>query len=247
HAICSATRSSAAGWPSSTRAERCGRRRSIGSSGRWCRRRPRVAPHAFASRLHRSCPPSRRSSGDRGGAGVKRSSPAPARDAVLARAFLTEWRRRLRREYLPKLRAAVRDLRPADLWWRPNPRSNSIGNLLLHLEGNVRQWIVSGVARRPDVRDRDAEFLAARGAPASMLLARLERTIAAADRVLGRLTGRELLERRRIQGYDVTVLQAVYHVVEHFSGHTGQILYIAKARLDRDLAFYAHLDGPRGL
>ncbi len=166
-------------------------------------------------------------------------------EGAAADAFIAESRRRLGGEYLPKLRHVLRDITPADLWWRPNATSNSIANLLLHLDGNVRQWIVAGVGGAADGRDRDAEFLASGGASARTLLARLTRTLREVDAVLARIDPETLLAPRIIQGYHVTVLQAVYHVVEHFSGHTGQILYIAKLRLERDLALYTHLDGAR--
>jgi uncharacterized damage-inducible protein DinB len=170
------------------------------------------------------------------------ASPAPSASAAgLARAFLEESRRRLRGEYLPKIARVVALLDVADLWWRPNRNSNSIGNLLLHLDGNLRQWIVHGVGGRADVRDRDAEFAARRSVTGRALVQRLRRTVLEADEVLAGLSPRDLRARRRIQGYDVTVLQAVYHVVEHFSGHTGQILYAAKLRSGRDLDLYPHL------
>lgn len=159
----------------------------------------------------------------------------------VAGAFLDESRRRLRAEYMPKLRRAVSMLAPADLWWRPNPHSNAIGNLLLHLQGNLRQWILCGVGGRADRRDRDAEFAARRRTTGRMLVDRLARTVREADAVLAGLTVEQLLATRVIQGYRVTGLRAVYHVVEHFSGHTGQVLYIAKLRRDVDLGFYPHL------
>ena len=174
--------------------------------------------------------------------------PAPRRAnsaAPVAAAFIAESRRRLGREYLPKLRQVLRDVAPGDLWWRPDATSNSIANLLLHLDGNVRQWIVAGVGGAIDRRDRDAEFLASGGASARTLLAQLTRTLREVDAVLARVDPDALLTPRIIQGYHVTVLQAVYHVIEHFSGHTGQIVYIAKLRLERDLALYTHLDGPK--
>ena len=177
-----------------------------------------------------------------------RTHPAPARRGSadeLGRAFVDESRRRLRDEYLPKIERALRELGPEDLWWRPNSSSNSIGNLLLHLEGNVRQWILHGVGRQRGARDRDAEFAAHGGRSRRALLQRLQRTLAAADVVLARLGPDELRGARHIQVYDVTVLQAVYHVVEHFSGHTGQILWIVKMRRGRDLGFYADLEAGR--
>ena len=174
-----------------------------------------------------------------GSAPSRRGSSVSA--SALARAFVEESRRRLRDEYLAKIVRVVALLDDSDLWWRPNPRSNSIGNLLLHLDGNLRQWMVHGVGGEPDVRERDAEF-AARGGPSGRaLVRRLRRTVGEADAVLAGLEPRELQARRRIQGYDVTVLQAVYHVVEHFSGHTGQLLYVAKLRRRRDLDLYPHL------
>ena len=131
-------------------------------------------------------------------------------------------------EYPTKIRGALVSL-PADrLWWRPNEHSNSAGNLVLHLAGNVRQWVVSGIGGAPDVRKRDAEFAAREGGSASEVLAVLDGALAEVDRVLGRLTPASLTERREIQGRSTTVLSALFHVVEHFSTHVGQIIYIAK-------------------
>jgi len=73
-------------------------------------------------------------------------------------AFLTQSREYLTEHYLPKILAAVDQLSDEDLWWRPNAVSNSVGNLMLHLSGNVRQWIVSGLGGAPDDRVRQLEF-----------------------------------------------------------------------------------------
>ncbi len=128
------------------------------------------------------------------------------------------------------------------IWWRGAEASNAIGNLVLHLSGNVRQWIVSGVGRAPDTRDRDAEFAQRNAIPTEELRARLAAAVREADEVLVRLTDEDLLERRRIQDvYDVTVLQAIHHVTEHFAMHAGQILYATKLLTGQDLGFYAFL------
>jgi len=133
---------------------------------------------------------------------------------------------------------------PADrLWWRPNESSNSIGNLLLHLSGNVRQWIVSGIGGQSDVRKRNMEFAARGGATASSMLDGLDATLREVDDVLRGLLPSELLERRSIQGRDTTVMEAVYHVVEHFAGHTGQIIWIAKMSAPGAVKFYEDGDG----
>jgi len=129
------------------------------------------------------------------------------------------------------------------LWARPNEASNSIGNLMLHLAGNVRQWIVSGVGGAPDVRDRQSEFDQRAPIAVTDLVDRLEQTICDVDRVLASLSPADLHTRRTIQANDVTVLEAIYHVVEHFSMHTGQIILLAKADQADRVRFYDMVDG----
>src|SRR5215470_16813387 len=98
--------------------------------------------------------------------------------------FLERSRYYLCTEYRIKLRAAVESLPNGALWSRPNAESNSVGNLLAHLTGNVRQWIVSGVGGAPDVRDRAGEFGAREGADAATLLSALDAVLDEADKVL---------------------------------------------------------------
>lgn len=146
-------------------------------------------------------------------------------------------------EYRTKLRHAVAAIPPDALWARPNDASNSPGNLLLHLAGNVRQWIVSGVGGAADTRERAAEFEARDGEDAATLLARLDAVLDEADVVLARLDDAALLERRTIQGRDLTVLECVYHVVEHFALHLGQLVLIAKTHAPEAIRFYADEGG----
>ena len=168
------------------------------------------------------------------------SAASTDRDAGLAVIALS---RRYLREYLTKIRLSVSVLDEAVVWARPNESSNSIGNLMLHLAGNARQWIVSGVGDAPDVRDRQSEFDQRAPIPVTALIDRLEQTISDVDRVLASLTPADLHTRRRIQANDVTVLEAVYHVVEHFSMHTGQIILLAKADQPGRVRFYEMIDG----
>jgi uncharacterized damage-inducible protein DinB len=161
----------------------------------------------------------------------------------IAGSFLERSRYYLCREYPTKIRAAVEALPTDRLWWRPNEQANSAGNLLLHLSGNVRQWIISGVGGQPDIRKRNMEFAARGGATASGMLDGLDATMREADDVLRTLLPSELLERRSIQGRDTTVMEAVYHVVEHFAGHTGQIIWIAKMSAPGAVRFYEDGDG----
>ena len=157
--------------------------------------------------------------------------------------FLMESGRYLADEYLPKIRAAMIPLSAEDIWWRPNDASNSIGNLLLHLAGNIRQWIVAGVGGKPDTRDRADEFAARATMTIVGALGLLERAMADAAATLAAFPPERLAERVHIQGRDVTVFDAVYHVVEHCAMHTGQILWITKARSGRDLGFYEDAGG----
>jgi uncharacterized damage-inducible protein DinB len=132
-------------------------------------------------------------------------------------------------------------LNDSQVWFRGGENQNAVGNLVLHLAGNVRQWIVSGVGGAPDVRDRDAEFAATGDAGVEELRERLGATVREAGAVLADIPPARLTERVRIQGYDVTVLEAIYHVVEHFAEHTGQIIFATKAATGDDLGYYAHL------
>jgi uncharacterized damage-inducible protein DinB len=158
-------------------------------------------------------------------------------------AFLDRSRYYLATEYRIKVRAAVESLPDGTLWSRPNEESNSVGNLLLHLAGNVRQWIVAGVGGAADRRDRASEFAARDGADADALLASLDEVLDDADAVLAGLTAADLASSRMIQGRDVEVLEAVYHVVEHFAGHVGQIVMIAKMHSPGAIRFYEDAGG----
>ncbi len=127
------------------------------------------------------------------------------------------------------------------IWSRGSQNENAIGNLVLHLCGNVRQWIGYGVGGRPDIRERDLEFAGRGGIDAAELKERLRTTISEGILILRKLTPERLEQITTIQGFEITILEAVYHVVEHFSGHAGQIFYCTKQFTGKDLGFYAHL------
>ena len=162
----------------------------------------------------------------------------------VAAEFLAKSRRYLAFEYPTKIQRCL-DVLPADaIWRRDDEASNSIGNLLLHLSGNIRQWIVSGVGGAPDARQRSAEFDARGGGDdAAVLMERLLATVREADAVLASLDAERLRELRTIQGRNVSVLDAVYHVVEHFSMHTGQIILLAKRFAPGRVQFYEDAGG----
>jgi len=161
----------------------------------------------------------------------------------IARAFLDRSRHYLVREYPTKIQHCLDVLPPNALWRRDDASENSVGNLLLHLSGNVRQWIVSGVGGAPDARRRSSEFEARDGGAALELMADLRGTLQEASAVLSSLDAASLVEARRIQGRDVIVLDAVYHVVEHISKHTGQIILLTKRYAPGRVQFYEDAGG----
>jgi uncharacterized damage-inducible protein DinB len=161
----------------------------------------------------------------------------------LATDFVARSRRYLASEYPIKIERSLAVLPAAALWRRDDPTENSVGNLLLHLSGNVRQWIVSGVGGAPDARRRSAEFAAREGDDAATLMTGLRGTLDEADAVLASLDAARLGERVTIQGRDVKVLDAVYHVVEHVSMHTGQIILLAKRYAPGRVRFYEDAGG----
>jgi uncharacterized damage-inducible protein DinB len=160
----------------------------------------------------------------------------------IGQTFIASSRAYFAKDYLPKVERCLELLTDKQIWWRANPQSNSIGNLLLHLSGNVRQWIVCSLGGATDLRDRDSEFAQRGIIPRDELLARLKQTLIEADATLANFDSDKLLDRHVIQGLDVTALEAIFHVVEHFSMHTGQIIMMAKMFAEVDLGFYDFTD-----
>ena len=150
-------------------------------------------------------------------------------------------------EKLDQLHGRIQDcisrLTPEQLWARGSENQNAVGNLVLHLSGNIRQWIGSGVGGLPDNRQRDAEFDARGGMAAAELAELIKTRVDEVIAIIRAVPAARLTERIRPQGYDVTVLEAIAHVVEHFSMHTGQIILLAKMLTGEDLAYYQHLRG----
>jgi uncharacterized damage-inducible protein DinB len=166
------------------------------------------------------------------------SSTAQTHDHANSQAFIARASEFLLGDYLPKIERCLEKLTDEQIWWRANEESNSIGNLILHLCGNARQWIICGVGGQPDNRNRDAEF-AQRGIIArDELLTLLRSTLAEVETTLHTLDPSIVLEHRKIQGNDVEVLYAIFHVTEHFSMHTGQIILLTKLLTAADLHFY---------
>lgn len=160
----------------------------------------------------------------------------------LGRALIKESCRRLFDESHARIQQCVELLSEEEIWYRPNTHTISIGNLVLHLSGNIRQWIVSGLGDAPDVRQRDAEFSEPGPIPTAELFAGLDATMCEAKTALDALDPTRLLRGIIVQGQQETGLTILVHVVEHASYHTGQITYAVKSRKDLDLGYYAETD-----
>lgn len=156
--------------------------------------------------------------------------------------FLEFSRPKLLGQFWPRMRECVESLTDEQVWWRPNDASNSIGNLLIHLNGNVQQWLVAPFSGVEDARNRPAEFAQRDVVPSAALVEQLGQTLQRASEVLARLTEADLVAMFEIQGYQVSGLEAVYQVVEHFGLHHGQVVYITKMLRAADLGFYRELD-----
>ena len=159
----------------------------------------------------------------------------------------TEVRKRLLDESVPRLEKCLHDLTLAEIWHRPNAHSNSVGNLVLHLCGNVRQWIIAGIGGAVDQREREGEFTSDEQFTAAELLQQVNAVMAEVELVLQQLRPQDVLQIRAVQCYEETALGILIHVVEHFSYHVGQITYVVKLQKDKDMGYYAGLDlGQKG-
>ena len=127
------------------------------------------------------------------------------------------------------------------VWSRGSENENAVGNIVLHLCGNLRQWIGSGIGGKPDIRVRDREFAARGDIDPADLAERLRSGVEEATGIISGVTPERLMEKVKIQNYDVTVLEAIYHVIEHFAQHTGQIIFATKQLTGSDLGYYRHL------
>lgn len=145
------------------------------------------------------------------------------------------------RQFTGRIEICLAMLTEDQIWTRGGENENAIGNLVLHLTGNVRQWIVTSLGDDPVKRDRDSEFSARGGRSSAELCAGLRDTVERAANIIAGLQTDQLTRTYEIQNYQVSGVEVVYHVVEHFAQHTGQIIFATKMLTGGDLGFYRHL------
>lgn len=155
-----------------------------------------------------------------------------------AQILLGETHRRLIEESIPRIEKCLAQLTVDEIWHRPNAQTVSVGNLVLHLCGNVRQWLIAGLGGQPDTRNRPEEFAETGPLPTKVLLHQLDQLRSEITALLPLLSPDQLTQNYTVQGFQETGVSILVHVVEHFSYHTGQISYAVKTRKNIDLGYY---------
>lgn len=156
--------------------------------------------------------------------------------------LIRETKYRLLEESIPRLHKCLDKLSVAEIWYRPNTNTVSIGNLVLHLCGNVRQWLISGLGGAPDHRERQREFDEPGPLPTSELREKLDKLETDIEAVLEGLSTSDLITERTIQGYESSGVSILVHITEHFSYHVGQVTVLVKSRKDMDMGYYVGKD-----
>jgi len=158
-------------------------------------------------------------------------------------AIISETHKRIIAESIPRIKQCLGELSDDQIWHKANANTNSVGNLVLHLCGNVRQWIMHGLNGQDDVRERDLEFSEKGPLSREVLLSQLDVLVKDLDAALERIVVLDLLEVRMVQKhFHESGVSILFHVTEHFSYHTGQITYYTKMVKDIDTAYYGKLD-----
>jgi len=153
----------------------------------------------------------------------------------LGKAYLDWCRFRLMNHYWPRVQHCIGVLSQNDIWWREHEANNSVGNLLLHLTGNLNQFILAGIGGAPDTRDKPQEFAERQRMPKESLMSALERALLETDRTLASFEPSRFLDRTSVQNRERPYLEVISVVVEHFALHVGQIIYITKMKTGKDL------------
>lgn len=130
----------------------------------------------------------------------------------------------------------------SQIWLKPNSALNSMGNLVLHLCGNITQYIISTLGGAPDHRNRDAEFAAVGGKTKEELKNTINFVIEKSIDTINHCSDIDLMTAQKVQVYELTGIGIIIHVTEHLSYHTGQIAFLTKLLLEKDLGFYAGFD-----
>ncbi len=153
----------------------------------------------------------------------------------LGKSYIDWCRFRLTKHYWPRIQQCVAEMTEDDIWWRAHEANNSVGNLLLHLTGNLQQFVLAAMGGEADTRNKDLEFATRDRLPKAMLLNGLQRALSESDRVLAQFDPSRFLEMTTLQNRERSHMEILAIVVEHFALHTGQIIYVMKMRTGKEL------------
>ena len=160
----------------------------------------------------------------------------------IAQALVAQFNLRVHKEGVERIQKCLGLLTDEQIWQSPSVELNSIGNLVLHLCGNVTQWIGSGIGNMEDRRTRTLEFVPESRCSRKILFHKLSDLRSVTDESLCHITDANLLTAKRVQGFEETYLSILIHVIEHFSYHVGQIAYITKQITNQQVGFYDKVD-----
>lgn len=152
-------------------------------------------------------------------------------------AYLGWCRFRLMSHYWPRVQRCLLELSDDQIWWREHESNNSVGNLVIHLVGNLNQFVLTTFGGAPDTRNKEREFSERNPVSKEELLRRLETTLRESDTILAQFNPERFSETTFLQGRERTYLEVLAIVLEHFALHTGQIIYIAKLKKGKDIKF----------
>lgn len=156
--------------------------------------------------------------------------------------LIKDVRVRIYEESFPRIRQCLEELSQDQIWFKPNKNSNSIGNLILHVCGNIRQYVMSGIDGQSDVRQRSLEFSEKGPLCTKELYSLISRLLNDVDPVLSSIKSEDLVKMKQVQGFNMSVVSIIIHITEHLSYHTGQIAYATKQMKNIDLRFYGDMD-----
>lgn len=156
----------------------------------------------------------------------------------LQQAFLTEANLRLKEESLTRIVQCIDILDDKQLWYAPNLVTNSVGNLVLHLTGNIRQYLCHGIGGKVDVRERDKEFIPNQTLNATDLKQQISSAIFDGLTCVNAIQSDDWLSEIRVQVFNMNKFSALIHVIEHTSYHVGQITHLTKMQTGNETGYY---------
>lgn len=156
--------------------------------------------------------------------------------------LISETKRRILEESIERIKKCLDMITNDQIWQRPNKESNSIGNLILHLCGNARQWLICGLTDAPDTRNRSLEFDIHHNISKSEFITKLDELSSDISSLLKMIDVSKLVLPRKVQVFEETGISILIHVIEHFSYHTGQIVFYTKLLTNKQTNFYGHIN-----